>query len=134
MKTLPRTLKVLGERVANEILMHFRSMRKSAQDVSLSDYIETGADGAALSLMDVVAEDCDLFEQVTNKESVCALKKAVESCLTDQERQVLQLRYGLNGGAPRRQREVAQITGISRSYVSRIEKRALQKLKKALEE
>ena len=120
--------------VENEILMHFRSMRKSAQDVSLSDYIETGADGAALSLMDVVAEDCDLFEQVTNKEAVSALRKAVETCLTDQERQVLVLRYGLQGGAPKRQREVAQITGISRSYVSRIEKRALQKLKKALEE
>ena len=120
--------------VENEILMHFRSMRKSAQDVSLSDYIETGADGAALSLMDVVAEDCDLFEQVTNKESVCALRKAVETCLTDQERQVLVLRYGLQGAAPKRQREVAQITGISRSYVSRIEKRALQKLKNALEE
>jgi len=120
--------------VENEILMHFRSMRKSAQDVSLSDYIETGADGAALSLMDVVAEDCDLFEQVTNKEAVSALRKAVETCLTDQERQVLVLRYGLQGGAPKRQREVAQITGISRSYVSRIEKRAMQKLKRALEE
>jgi len=120
--------------VENEILMHFRSMRKSAQDVSLSDYIETGSDGAALSLMDVVSEDCDLLEQVTNKEAVAALRKAVENSLTEQERQVLVLRYGLGGGTPKRQREVAQITGISRSYVSRIEKRALQKLRKALEE
>ena len=114
--------------------MHFRSLRKSAQDVSLSDYIETGADGAALSLMDVVAEDCDLLEQVSTRESVAALRKALDSCLTEQERQVLILRYGLDGAAPKRQREVAQITAISRSYVSRIEKRALQKLKKALEE
>ena len=120
--------------VENEILMHFRSLRKSAQDVSLSDYIETGADGAALSLMDVVAEDCDLLEQVSTRESVAALRKALDSCLTEQERQVLILRYGLDGAAPKRQREVAQITAISRSYVSRIEKRALQKLKKALEE
>ena len=134
MKTLPRTLKVLGGRIANEILMHFRSMRKSAQDVSLSDYIETGTDGAALSLMDVVSEDCDLLESISNKESVLALRAAMDTCLTDQERQVLRLRYGLGGGTPKRQREVAQVTGISRSYVSRIEKRALQKLRRVLEE
>ena len=119
--------------VENEILMHFRSLRKSSQDVSLSDYIETGADGAALSLMDVVSEDCDLLEQVSTRETVAALRRAVETCLTDQERQVVVLRYGLGGEAPLRQREVAQITGISRSYVSRIEKKALEKLKAALE-
>ena len=115
--------------VENEILMYFRSQRKSSQDVSLSDYIETGTDGAALSLMDVVAEDCDLLEQVATREAVQQLRRAVEACLTDQERQVITLRYGLDGLAPRRQREVAQITGISRSYVSRIEKRALEKLR-----
>ena len=113
--------------------MHFRSMRKSAQDVSLSDYIETGTDGAALSLMDVVAEDCDLLEQVSTREQVAALRRAVDGCLTEQEKQVVVLRYGLGGGVPMRQREVAQITGISRSYVSRIEKKALEKLKHALE-
>ena len=127
------TLKVLGERVANEILMHFRSLRKSAQDVSLSDCIETGTDGAALSLMDVVAEDCDLLEQVSARETVVALRRAVEQCLTEQEREVVMLRYGLGGRSPMRQREVAKITGISRSYVSRIEKKALEKLKVALE-
>lgn len=121
------------DRIANEILMHFRSQRKSAQDVSLSDYIETGTDGAALSLMDVVSEDCDLLEQVASREAVEALRRAVDCCLTDQERQVVQLRYGLDGSVPKRQREVAQITGISRSYVSRIEKRALEKLKKQLQ-
>ena len=120
--------------VENEILMHFRSLRKSAQDVSLSDYIETGTDGAALSLMDVVAEDCDLLEQVTNREAVTALRRALDTCLTEQERLVLTLRYGLEDHSPKRQREVAQVTGISRSYVSRIEKRALQKLRKVLEE
>ena len=117
----------------NEILMHFRTMRKSAQDVSLSDYIETGTDGAALSLMDVVAEDADLLEQVSTREQVQQLRKAVETKLTEQEKEVVQLRYGLSGCAPMRQREVAEVTGISRSYVSRIEKRALQKLKAALE-
>ena len=117
----------------NEILMHFRSMRKSAQDVSLSDYIETGADGAPLALMDVVSEDCDLLEQVSSREMTQMMRRAVEECLTDQERQVITLRYGLGSGSPKRQREVAEITGISRSYVSRIEKRALEKLRLELE-
>ena len=120
--------------VENEILMHFRSQKKSAQDVSLSDCIETGSDGAALSLMDVVSDDMDLMEQVCTRESVTRLRQAVAACLTDQERLVVNLRYGLEGNAPKRQREVAQITGISRSYVSRIEKRALEKLRQALED
>ena len=126
-------LKVVGGRIANEILMYFRSQKKSAQDVSLSDYIETGTDGAALSLMDVVGEDCDLLEQIAGRESVEQLRLALDTCLTEQEREVISLRYGLNGKKPCRQREVADITGISRSYVSRIEKRALGKLRDALE-
>ena len=119
--------------VENEILMHFRAQKKSAQDVSLSDCIETGTDGTALSLMDVVCEDVDLLEQVANRELIQSLRRAVTDCLTEQERQVVELRYGLSGQSPQRQREVAQITGISRSYVSRIEKRALQKLRSVLE-
>ena len=119
--------------VENEILMHFRAQKKSAQDVSLSDYIETGNDGAALSLMDVVSEEGDLLEQVCTQEAIANLRRAVQTCLTEQEQLVVQLRYGLGGATPKRQREVAEITGISRSYVSRIEKRALQKLKAALE-
>ena len=119
--------------VENEILMHFRSQRKSAQDVSLSDYIETGTDGAALSLMDVVAEDSDMLEQISLRESVEELRRCLGTCLTEQERQVIRLRYGLDGHGPHRQREVAKLTGISRSYVSRIEKRALQKLRAAME-
>ena len=119
--------------VENEILMHFRAQRKSAQDVSLSDCIETGNDGTALSLMDVVSEDVDLTEQICMQESVKQLHQAVADALTEQERMVIRLRYGLDGEMPRRQREVAQITGISRSYVSRIEKRALEKLKAALQ-
>ena len=113
--------------------MHFRSLRKSAQDVSLSDYIETGADGAALSLMDVVAEDGDLLEKISTREQLRQLRDAIETALTDQEREVVQLRYGLTGQPPMRQREVADVTGISRSYISRIEKKALQKLRKAIE-
>ena len=119
--------------VENEILMHFRAGRKSAQDVSLSDYIETGTDGAPLALQDVVSEDIDLMEQVAGKESVRNLRRAVDSCLTEQEQLVIRLRYGLGTEEPLRQREVADRTGISRSYVSRIEKRALKKLRAALE-
>lgn len=120
--------------VENEILMYFRSQRKSAQDVSLSDYIETGSDGTALSLMDVVGESEDLLESISTRERICELRGAIDQCLTDQERQVVLLRYGVGGGKPYRQREVAQLLGISRSYVSRIEKRALQKLRKELED
>ena len=113
--------------------MHFRAQKKSSQDVSLSDYIETGSDGAALSLMDVVGQEEDLLEQISHREDKALLCRAVDNCLTDQERQVIVLRYGLGGGTPQRQREVAKVIGISRSYVSRIEKRALEKLRAAME-
>ena len=113
--------------------MHFRAGRKSAQDVSLSDFLDTGSDGAPLALMDVISEDVDLVEQVGNRETIRQLRAAVDSCLTEQERTVIRLRYGLDNDSPLRQREVADRTGLSRSYISRIEKRALGKLKAALE-
>ncbi len=119
--------------VENEILMHFRSQKKSSQDVSLSDYIETGADGTPLELMDVISDQEDMLERVSNREQLRKLCKAVDTVLTDQEKQVILLRYGLGTNRPHRQREVAAVTGISRSYVSRIEKRALEKLRRALE-
>ena len=119
--------------VENEILMHFRSQKKSSQDVSLSDYIETGADGAPLELMDVVSQDEDLLEKISTRQMTRQMREAVETVLTQQERQVIVLRYGLGNQRPLRQREVAQKIGLSRSYVSRIEKRALEKLKEALE-
>ena len=113
--------------------MYFRSQRKSSQDVSLSDLIETGSDGAALSLMDVVAEEGDLLEDISDREMIRTLVQAVHTHLSEQERLVIRLRYGLGSEQPLRQREVADITGISRSYVSRIEKKALMKLRRALE-
>ena len=119
--------------VENEILMYFRSQKKSSQDVSLSDYIETGNDGAALALMDVVAQDEDLTEHISNREDIRTLIGAIDRVLTPQEKQVIILRYGLGGVTPRRQREVAKVVGISRSYVSRIEKKALQKLRQELD-
>ena len=119
--------------IENEILMHFRAGRKRAQDVSLSELIETGSDGAALELQDAVAGDEDLLESISARENARQLRSAVERCLTDQERQVVCMRYGLFGCIPRRQREVAQALDISRSYVSRIEKRALERLREELE-
>ena len=120
--------------VENEILMHFRAMRKCSQDISLSEPIETGADGTALELMEVIAEEGDLLEQVSQTEQRQQLRKLLDTCLTEQEQQVIRLRYGLSGEPAKRQREVAQITGLSRSYISRIEKRALEKLRAELEQ
>ncbi len=118
--------------VENEILMYFRAQKKSSQDVSLSDYIETGTDGAALSLMEVVAEEEDLFESVCARQRSEQVRRAVAEHLKGREKQVILLRYGLNGNPPLRQREVAKLLGISRSYVSRIETKALGKLQKVL--
>ena len=120
--------------VENEILMYFRSQKKNSQDVSLSDFIETGTDGAALSLIDVLGEEEDLLETISAKDQLYRVRKAVDEALTEQEKSVVRMRYGLSGAKPCRQREVAQILGISRSYVSRIEKRALEKLKQMLDE
>ena len=119
--------------VENEILMHFRSQRKSASDVSLSDYIETGKDGTALSLMDVVCQDDDLFDRVSTREDVRLLRQYIDQVLDPREQKVLTLRYGLDGKEPLPQREVAQQCNISRSYISRIEKKALEKLRSAFE-
>ena len=120
--------------IENEILMHFRAGRKRAQDVSLSELIETGTDGAALELQDVVAGDEDLLESLSARENARQLRAAVNRCLTDQEKEVVCMRYGLFGQEARKQREVAALLGISRSYVSRIEKRALERLRAELEE
>jgi len=121
--------------VENEILMYFRGQRKSAADVSLSEFIETGKDGTALSLMDVIcSEEDDLFEQLSDKEIYAKLYQKIGTCLDPREREIVLLRYGIGNRKPLTQREIAQKCGISRSYVSRIEKKALQKLEKALEE
>ena len=98
----------------------------------MSDYIETGSDGTPLELMDVVADDCDLLEDVFAREQMGQLRKAIDRCLSPCEKQVIVLRYGLDGQPVKRQREVASLTGLSRSYISRIEKRALQKLRQEL--
>ena len=119
--------------IENEILMHFRGQKKSATDVSLSDYIETGKDGTSLSLMDVVCSDEDVFEQLSEQELIGRMSRAVQTVLEPREREILRMRYGLSGATPLTQREVAEQCGISRSYVSRIEKKALRKMREELE-
>lgn len=118
--------------VENEILMHFRSQKKSSSDISLSEYIETGKDGSALSLMDVVCSEEDLFDDISTRQLHEQLRGLMKKCLTEREEQILRLRYGIDLPRPLAQREVAGHCGISRSYVSRIEKKALEKLQAEL--
>ena len=119
--------------IENEILMYFRSMRKTAGDVSLSDCIETGKDGNALSLMDVLCSDEDLFEDLSARQTYRKLYEVMDTVLSPRERMVITLRYGLGDHTPLTQREIAAKCGISRSYVSRIEKKALAALQQALQ-
>lgn len=118
--------------IENELLMYFRSRRRSAGEVSLSEAIETDGDGGELSFADVVAEEQDLAESVCDSELCARLRECVKSALDEREARIITLRYGLGGAEPLTQRETAELCGISRSYVSRIEKRALEKLRALL--
>ena len=120
--------------VENEILMYFRSRKKLQGEVSLSDSIETDQDGNDLMLMDVVGVDDTMLSDLQDREDSVLVRRLVCECLTDREREIVTLRYGLGGRMPRTQREIAKKLGISRSYVSRIEKRALEKLEEAIGE
>ena len=120
--------------IENEILMHFRSRKKSAGDVRLSDALDVDGDGNGLSIMDVVAQEDDMAERIGNAELCQELLRSIETSLTKREARIIRLRYGLDGAAPMTQKETAQLCGISRSYVSRIEKKALEKLRLSLGE
>lgn len=113
------------ERIANEILMHFRGRKKYAQDLYIQDPIDVDTDGNALTLMDIMAQDGDILEDVDRKLKGDRLHSYINQALDAREQQVIRLRYGLDGKAPMAQREVAALLGISRSYVSRIEKKAV---------
>lgn len=113
--------------IENEILMHFRASKKNAQDVSLSEPIDTDKDGHPLSLLDVIADEDTLCEDLELKMNSEKLYRYLHEVLDEREREVIAWRYGLKGSGLA-QREVADKLGISRSYVSRIEKKALEKL------
>lgn len=116
--------------IENEILMFFRNQKKTAQDVFFSDPIDTDKDGNALTLVDVIADTGDISEEIDTKMKLERLRVVLPVCLEDRERAIIELRYGLNGNEELTQREIAKQLGISRSYVSRIEKSALEKLRK----
>lgn len=122
------------ERIVNEILMYFRAQRKLQGEVSLSEAIETDKAGNALYLQDVVGADDTMQEDLEGREDQQLIRRLVAERLTPREADVIRRRYGLDGHPPQTQRQVAAAYGISRSYVSRIEKRALEKLEAALRE
>ena len=119
--------------IENEVLMYFRAQKKSAGDLSLSESVDTDGDGNSLSLMDTLAEEDDLLENLSAAEQRREVAEQVERVLTKREAELIRARYGLGGRQPLTQRETAEQLGISRSYVSRIEKKALEKLRRAME-
>lgn len=118
--------------IENEILMYFRSQKRLQGEVSLSDSIETDKEGNTLQLMDIVGVDDTMLEDIHDRDNAQKLHRLIRECLTDREAEIIRLRYGLGGTVPLTQREIASSFGISRSYVSRIEKRALGKLQEAM--
>ena len=116
--------------IENEILMYFRNQKKSAQDVFISDPIDTDKDGNALTLIDIIADRGDIAEETDIKMGLERLKLIIPGCLDDREKKVIEMRYGLGGCEELTQRDIAKKLKISRSYVSRIEKSALEKLRK----
>ena len=117
-------------RIANEVLMFFRNGKKSAQDISMNEPIDTDKEGNALTLMDVMSVEDSIIDDLDIKIKSEKLYKYIYEILSPRERIIIELRYGLNGKIPLTQREVAKLLKISRSYVSRIEKRALKLLNK----
>lgn len=116
--------------IENEILMFFRGRKKAAQEVFISDPIDTDKDGNNLTLIDIIADNRDIVEEIDTKAKLRKLAVILPVCLDERERNVIDLRYGLSGKEPLTQREIAVLLGISRSYVSRIEKSALEKLRR----
>lgn len=119
--------------IENEILMYFRSARKSARDVYLEEPVNVDKEGNSLSLMDIIAEDDNMVDRIDTMIKSRQLYGFIDSCLDEREKEIICCRYGLYGRKPLTQREVADRLKISRSYVSRIEKTALEKLRNMYE-
>jgi RNA polymerase sporulation-specific sigma factor len=125
----PRLATYAARCIENEILMHFRAAKKSAQDVSLSEPIDTDSEGRPLTLMDVLAQEDTIVDDLDRKINVEKLGRYIRESLDTREREIIALRYGL-GGRPLTQWQVAERLDISRSYVSRLETKALKKLRR----
>lgn len=119
--------------IENEILMHFRATKKSSAEVSLSDSLDTDSDGNSLALLDVISIEDIRLDRVESMDTEDALYKLIHKCLDPREREIIIMRYGLYDTMPKTQHEIALKCNISRSYVSRIEKRALEKLRNAFQ-
>lgn len=119
--------------VENEIFMHFRTLRRVSCEVSLSEPIDTDCEGNTLELMDILSSEEDMFENLLKSDKIALLRAYLQTELDEREREIMILRYGLNERRPLTQRETAERLGISRSYVSRIEKAAIEKLRQAFE-
>ena len=115
--------------IQNEILMYFRSQKKLSAEVSIHETIDVDRDGNPLTYMDVIATEDNVAEETDAKIKALMVRRLVNSVLDEREREIILLRYGMNGNKPHTQREVAELLGISRSYVSRIEKAALETLR-----
>ncbi len=115
--------------IQNEILMFFRSKKKSHTEVSLNDTIDIDRDGNPLTYLDVISTPETIAEDIDMNMHIEKIRELVDTALDEREKQIIVLRYGLMGYQPKTQREVAKYLGISRSYVSRIEKKALGILK-----
>ena len=113
--------------------MYFRSLKKTSGDLSLSDSIDTDKDGNSLSLMEVISVEDDMLDNLSARETCSQLSRYISEALIDREAEIIVMRYGLDNTNPKTQREIAASLGISRSYVSRIEKKALEKLRKCFE-
>lgn len=114
--------------------MYFRSQKKLSGEVSLSDSLDSDSDGNSLSLMDVLSVDDDMLDNLDARDSCVQVRGYVGQCLSEREKMIITLRYGLNDRPPKTQREIAAESGISRSYVSRLEKKAIEKLRTAFEQ
>ena len=121
--------------VENELLMLFRNRKKVSRDVSLYDPIGTDKEGNEISLLDILeSEKIDVIEQMQQKDNARNLEWLMEKELDDRERCILRMRYGIGREKELTQREIAEVLGISRSYVSRIEKTAIEKLREMFRE
>lgn len=116
--------------IENEVLMYFRSTKKTSRDVSMNEPIDTDKEGNTLTMMELMSTEDTIIDDLDTKIKSSQLHNYIDEVLTDRERKIIILRYGIDGNDELTQREVAQIMNISRSYVSRIEKKALQKLRK----
>lgn len=119
--------------IENEILMYFRGTKKSAGDISLSDSLDMDGEGNSLSLLDIISDDVDMLEAISHEDTCSKLRDYIATALSRREADIIKLRYGIDGKKALTQRETASLCGISRSYVSRIEKRALEKLREVID-